>query len=467
MATLVFTILIVSTLPLPLNIVQPAQAGKFGDIVPTSEELELLAKINENRTGNGAGVLKLNSSLVWVARAHSQDMIDFDWNTHPSPPGSQFGEGTMPKERANDHAGYTNTYIGEIIYTNTAGINVEGAMSAWMASQDHKDIILDPAFHEVGIGLLEGEWSGWPSCGLHTVVFGGGSVSVDLTVSSGDITFDPSSPNEGQLVDISAVIHNNGATDAYPVVVEFYDGDPDSGGIQIGLEQQVPHILVQGESATVNVTWDTTGEGDNHDIYVVVDGNNIISETNEANNKAFRTLVVNGPFPPIHLEEGWNLVSFPHIVSNTNLEDVLTSINTEYDTVWSFNSSDIMDSWKHYHTSKPSNMNDLSDLDNKIGFWIHVTDADGAELVVDGDLPTSPQSISLKAGWNLVGYPSTSSRLRNESLNNLDFGTHISVIRYYDTTTDTLKDVGINDYMGPGKGYWMLATQDCTWIVNN
>ncbi len=465
----VLIILITSSLPFPLSSIQSVEGGMYGDIIPTTFELQLLDKINENRTESGVVPLKLNATLWWVARAHSQDMIDYDFFDHKSSEEGQFNGATF-KERVNDYAEYQYTYIGETIALKGSGIDVEWCMSAWKNSPPHWDIIINPNFREIGIGLLEGEWGGSPNAGLHTADFAGRSIAVDISVGSSDIVFNPPSPHEGQVVNISANIHNLGVADAYPVDVEFFDGDPDSGGIQIGTEQ-VPHILVHGESTIVNVTWDTTGKAGGHDIYIVVDRGNIIDETNEGNNMVFKSLMVNATSPPtnppIHLDEGWNLVSFPHIKSDTSIESVLDSIEGQYDAVQYYNSSDGVDFWKHYHVLKPSHMNDLQNLDNKIGFWIHIIDANGADLTLDGDSPKSPQCISLHQGWNLVGYPSNTSRKRNIALNNLVFGTDIDAVEYHDNSAQRIKKLGENGYMKPGVGYWFHATQECIWIVNN
>jgi uncharacterized protein YkwD len=81
---LVFTMLLVPLMYNPLGAIDSVEAGKYGNITPTDFELQLLDKINENRSQNGAGPLSLNTSLWWVARAHSQDMIDNDFFDHTS-----------------------------------------------------------------------------------------------------------------------------------------------------------------------------------------------------------------------------------------------------------------------------------------------------------------------------------------------------------------------------------------------
>jgi hypothetical protein len=157
-------------------------------------------------------------------------------------------------------------------------------------------------------------------------------------------------------------------------------------------------------------------------------------------------------------------VSFPYVVSDTNLDVLLDSINGDYDSVQYYNSSDAYDSWKHYSIQKPSYMNDLYDLDNGKGFLVHVIKTDGSELIIEGDPPSSPQSIHLNSGWNLVGYPSETAQLRDEALNNLVFGDEIDAIAGQDNATKNLKDLEELDEMEPGKGYWIHATNECDWI---
>lgn len=461
---LVIILIVMPILSIPIGIIYPVNGGKYGNIVPTNYELQLLDKINENRTDNGTGILKLNASLSWVARAHSQDMIDYDFFNHTSSNEGQFN-GAKFSERVGAYAEYENSYIGECIALKNWGIDVESAITSWKNSPDHWAIIMDPNFHEIGIGLLEGEWGGTPDVGLHTAVFGGENIVVDLSVSDLDMVFDPPSPSEGEVVNISARIHNLDLTDAFPVMVKFFDGDPDSEGMLIGSEQQIPYILIQGESATVNVLWNTTGEAGSHNIYVVVDGGNVITETNEGNNRAFKSLVVNVTNPLIQLNKGWNLVSFPYIMSNTSLEYVLGSIKGEYDAVQFFNSSDTLDPWKHYHISKPSHMNHLHNLDNKKGFWIHIIQPGDTIFLYNGTQPTKNQTIVLHSGWNLVGYPSLTSYNRTEGLNNLTFGAEVDSIWTYDIIIQKWKEIGLSDYFEIGKGYWVHAKIKCVWEV--
>lgn len=457
-------VLILTIIPNTLNVTYPVSGGKYGDITPTSYELELLNKINENRTENSAVPLKLNASLIWVARAHSQDMIDYDFFDHVSSEDGQF-DGATFQERVLDYAEYENGYVGECIAYESWGIDPEGVMSMWKNSPGHWNIIINPNFREIGIGLLEGDWDGWTNAGLHTAAFGGHSLSVDLLTSSQDIEFDPVNPYEGREVNIQVTIYNKGITDAHPVEVKFFDGDPQSLGILIDTIQ-IPQILIHGEETTASALWDTKDLAGEHDIYVIVDHDNIISESNEINNIGVKSLTVEALNPSIILEPGWNLVSFPYNVTESNLENVLSSINGKYDIVSAYDPLKTPSQWLHYNSLKPPNTNQLLNLNNNMGFWIHINQSNQVELIVNGDSPSAPSHIQLYAGWNLIGYPSETKRARVDALNNLVFGDDVDIIQWYDSQNQTYLNLKESDFMESGWGYFIHAKQDCSWIVN-
>ncbi len=447
----------------PMVTTDNAMGGKYRDIIPTDYEIALLDKINENRTDNGAVPLSLNATLTWVSRAHSQDMIDYDFFDHTSSQQGQFNGATF-QERVLNYAEYENTYVGECIAWKSWGIDVEGTMSDWKNSPTHWNIIINPNFREIGIGLVVGEWDGWQNSGLHTVDFGGHEISVDLSVSDIDIGFYPLDSIEGEDVNISVAVKNLGSTDAYPVSVDFYDGDPQSGGTLIETKN-IPKILIQGEETIVSTIWDTTGKAGAHDIYVSMDHLDTILESNEGNNIAFQSLNIGQANPPIPLVPGWNLISFPYMVSDTQIEKVLGSISERYQEVLAYDPLEETQKWRHCSSVKTQDLNQLSDLDNSMGFWIKIADSGVADLIISGDSPVGSKDMDLKAGWNIVGYPSTTSRLRDNALNNLLYGSDIQIIQWYDAATGTYRTLGSGDSMVATRGYMVYANQDCTWTV--
>jgi len=131
----------------------------------------------------------------------------------------------------------------------------------------------------------------------------------DLTLSPDDITFSNPNPAVGENITINVTIHNIGNADANNVTVQFFDGDP-VNGTQIGTDQTID-LITAGGNETVNVIW--VAETGTHDIYVKIDPDDNIAESNEDNNEA-RKLIVVGCTKDIiaqkilllHLNHFWN-----------------------------------------------------------------------------------------------------------------------------------------------------------------
>jgi DNA-binding beta-propeller fold protein YncE len=165
------------------------------------------------------------------------------------------------------------------------------------------------------------------------------------------------------------------------------------------------------------------------------------------------------------LSYGWNLISIPKIQSDTSLDSVLSSIQGSYDEVRYFSAQDILDPWKHNHTSKPLEMNDLDDLDHTMGFWIHVTEPTGVLFTYSGSEPLTSQDIQLRKGWNMVGFPSPSFHNRTNGLNNTVFGSQIRKVMWYDPTYGSWYNMAEGDLFIFGRGYWIYSNEDVIWSV--
>jgi len=117
-------------------------------------------------------------------------------------------------------------------------------------------------------------------------------VANDIYVSSQYIWINTSHPVENENVTISATVFAVGNTSYENVVVQFFRGDPDLGGPQIGENQTVN--ISQNSNVTVNVTAPLY-LGPN-EVYVIVDPplatGGQYEESNENNNKANKTFNV-------------------------------------------------------------------------------------------------------------------------------------------------------------------------------
>ncbi|MCK4273151.1 choice-of-anchor D domain-containing protein, partial [bacterium] len=94
-------------------------------------------------------------------------------------------------------------------------------------------------------------------------VSGAGAAGADLIITTGDIQFAPPAPMVGDTVTIEARVHNVTPPKWHFVAVEsvlvrFYDGDPDTGGTQIGTDQII--LSIEPDSSEVaQVEWSTAG----------------------------------------------------------------------------------------------------------------------------------------------------------------------------------------------------------------
>ena len=166
------------------------------------------------------------------------------------------------------------------------------------------------------------------------------------------------------------------------------------------------------------------------------------------------------------LYDGWNLISIPAVMDNTTVSMVLSSIEGNYDIVWAYNASDTADPWKYYAPGDP--WSDLSNIDEKMGFWIKMNCDD--TLFNTGTVPTST-SIDLEIGWNLIGYPSSTEKPIADALSSIQG--NYSIVWAYNAsdTADPWKWYVPNDpwsdldKMEPGYGYWIKMNVEDILVV--
>ncbi|WP_231133389.1 CAP domain-containing protein [Capillibacterium thermochitinicola] len=109
-------------------------------------EQKMVSLVNQERIKAGLQELKVDNTLVQLARMKSQDMIDKNYFGHTSPTyGSPFD---MMK-----NAGVKYYTAGE----NLAGAgSVESAHASLMASPGHRANILNSRFNHFGVGIAVG-----------------------------------------------------------------------------------------------------------------------------------------------------------------------------------------------------------------------------------------------------------------------------------------------------------------------
>ena len=181
-----------------------------------------------------------------------------------------------------------DNWLGQVAYTDTLQSG-EGFRHNFFSKT---------VFHVTStknMSILTWNGGGW---GADFVPLGFADALPDLAISGGDIVFDPDTASRevGDPINIKATIYNYGTEAAQNVAVQMFDGDPD-GGIPIAPPIYVAEIL-GSSSATVEVDWTVPDFQEYHAIYVAVDLDDAIIESNSSNNEAFRFIIANDDLLP-------------------------------------------------------------------------------------------------------------------------------------------------------------------------
>jgi len=109
------------------------------------EEQTLLDLTNEARAKEKLPPLKMNATLLKVARAHAANMAKQHLMEHVL-------DGKNPAQRV-EKAGYDYRSVGENIAAAEKGASLAQVFKGWMESKEHREHILSPKFDEIGLGL--------------------------------------------------------------------------------------------------------------------------------------------------------------------------------------------------------------------------------------------------------------------------------------------------------------------------
>ena len=129
------------------------------------------------------------------------------------------------------------------------------------------------------------------------------------------------------------------------------------------------------------------------------------------------TLTVN-----IHLEPGWNLVSFNVVPVSPDVEFMLAQLEGTCIGVQTFDGTALQ-----YDPSLPAKDNTLKTLDPYHGYWIKMEQA--GSLSITGTPVAESVPLHLKEGWNLVSYLPDSPLGVRTALSSID-GIYTAVLGY-------------------------------------
>ena len=163
---------------------------------------------------------------------------------------------------------------------------------------------------------------------------------------------------------------------------------------------------------------------------------------------------------------GWFMLGSHLVQSDTSLAHVIqgAGLPANWDNLQLFDA--VNGDWDSYLKGRPDSKNDLTDITNEQGFWIHLTSSSRfstAGYVED-------MSIDLKAGWNLVPYP-FAERIKTSA----DIIAHLTsncpnydgMMIFDSGEAYRLVTPGGTETLAHGSGFWIKVTADTTWTVTN
>lgn len=119
----------------------------LGAILPGT----LFEKTNEVRTEYGVHPLSAHEGLHYAARLKAEHMAENGYFAHYAP------DGTSPWHWFRS-AGYSYLYAGENLALHFSGS--EDVVNAWLASETHRENLLDVSYLDVGLGVATGTYEG-------------------------------------------------------------------------------------------------------------------------------------------------------------------------------------------------------------------------------------------------------------------------------------------------------------------
>ena len=147
----------------------------------------------------------------------------------------------------------------------------------------------------------------------------------------------------------------------------------------------------------------------------------------------------------ISLSAGWNLISFYVLPDDASIASVLGSNMSKI--------SIVKNNDGFYKPNKADKLQSITEFEYGQAYLVKATSA--CSISVEGVAPTST-TISLKAGWNLLGYPKSSEANASTILSGI-------AGKYTE-----LKDLSSSQTkLTPGKGYYIKMNSDATVTIGN
>ena len=120
-------------------------------IADSSLALRIVSAVNGLRAENGLVGLSTSTALTSTAANHSTSMGLRGYFSHESADGSAFWKRLT---RVYKPAKFQSWSVGENLLWSASSISPAGAISLWMASPEHRAVLLAPQWREIGLSVV-------------------------------------------------------------------------------------------------------------------------------------------------------------------------------------------------------------------------------------------------------------------------------------------------------------------------
>jgi uncharacterized protein YkwD len=121
----------------------------------------LIAAVNSVRTVHLLPRLSVDASLSRAARSHSRDMLLHNY----------FGHGNFAVRMSR--FGVQGRVFAETLAWKRGVMTANATLAVWLASSEHRSILLDPALHRIGVATPIGPFDGFARATVITADFAG------------------------------------------------------------------------------------------------------------------------------------------------------------------------------------------------------------------------------------------------------------------------------------------------------
>ncbi len=192
------------------------------------------------------------------------------------------------------------------------------------------------------------------------------------------------------------------------------------------------------------------GKGDNNNYFYMIGATNLAGEYANATSQVAK---INKA-----VNSGWNLFSTPVVASDASIDITFSTVNWDY--ALAYDPTRIPEKWSSNNIARPDILDDLDLIEYQNGIWLNINGND--DLVTTGIVKNV--TMDLKAGWNLVGFPS----MVDKTVTQVKLETGADVIEAFDNSSPYYLTTLINsDTMTLGNGYWIHVSADISWVINN